>query len=213
MLQNLRGLVVIDEVQHAPQLFPVLRVLMDRENLPARFLLLGSASMGLLRQGSESLTGRLAVVEAAGFDLEETGTENVAALWHRGGYPLSYLADDDAQSHEWRQRFVDLFLQRDLPQLGIRVAAPAMLHAHALSRPDVERRRSRALAGGERKHRAPLPRLVDADLHGAPAPTLACQHRQAPGLCLRRHHEIRTRCAGVSCHRAGRIRQAHPMSL
>ncbi|KAB2872375.1 MAG: AAA family ATPase, partial [Burkholderiaceae bacterium] len=118
---------MIDEVQHAPQLFPVLRVLMDRENLPARFLLLGSASMGLLRQGSESLTGRLAVVEAAGFDLEETGTENVAALWHRGGYPLSYLADDDAQSHEWRQRFVDLFLQRDLPQLGIRVAAPAML--------------------------------------------------------------------------------------
>lgn len=185
MLQNLRGLVVIDEVQHAPQLFPVLRVLMDRENLPARFLLLGSASMGLLRQGSESLTGRLAVVEAAGFDLEETGTENVAALWHRGGYPLSYLADDDAQSHEWRQRFVDLFLQRDLPQLGIRVAAPAMLRFW----------------------------MMLTDLHGAPAPTLACQHRQAPGLCLRRHHEIRTRCAGVSCHRAGRIRQAHPMSL
>jgi len=127
VLENLRGLVVIDEVQHAPQLFPVLRVLMDRENLPARFMLLGSASMGLLRQGSESLTGRLAVVEVAGFNLEETGTANVTALWHRGGYPLSYLADDDAQSHEWRQRFVDLFLQRDLPQLGIHVAAPAML--------------------------------------------------------------------------------------
>ena len=127
VLENLRGLVVIDEVQHAPQLFPVLRVLMDRENLPARFMLLGSASIGLLRQGSESLTGRLAVVEVAGFNLEETGTANAAALWHRGGYPLSYLAGDDAQSHEWRQRFVDLFLQRDLPQLGIHVAAPAML--------------------------------------------------------------------------------------
>ncbi len=126
VLEGLRGLVVIDEVQHAPQLFPVLRVLMDREELPARFLLLGSAAIALLRQGSESLAGRLAVVEIECFNLEEAGRAAAAALWQRGGYPLSFLADDDAQSHEWRERFIDLFLQRDLPQLGISVAAPAM---------------------------------------------------------------------------------------
>ena len=126
VLEGLRGLVVIDEVQHAPQLFAVLRVLMDRDEAPARFLLLGSASMALLRQGSESLTGRLAVVEVEGFNLQETGAPAAAGLWQRGGYPLSYLAADDAQSLEWRQRFVDLFLLRDLPQLGINVAAPAM---------------------------------------------------------------------------------------
>jgi len=126
VLEGLRGLVVIDEVQHAPQLFPVLRVLMDRDDAPARFLLLGSAAMALLRQGSESLTGRLAVVEVAGFNLEEAGVANANALWQRGGYPLSYLAADEEQSREWRERFVDLFVQRDLPQLGINVAAPAM---------------------------------------------------------------------------------------
>jgi uncharacterized protein len=126
VLEGLRGLVVIDEVQYAPQLFPVLRVLMDRDDAPARFLLLGSAAMPLLRQGSEALTGRLAVVEVEGFNLEETGPAAAGGLWQRGGYPLSYLATDDAQSLEWRQRFVDLYLQRDLPLLGINVAAPAM---------------------------------------------------------------------------------------
>lgn len=128
VLQPLRGLVVIDEVHLAPGLFPVLRGLMDREGTPARFLLLGSAAMALLRQGSQSLAGRLAVVEVHGFDLQEAGTqpEQVQALWHRGGYPLSYLAPADAASAEWRAQFIELFLQRDLPQLGINVPAPAM---------------------------------------------------------------------------------------
>jgi len=128
VLQPLRGLVVIDEVHLAPDLFPVLRGLMDREGTPARFLLLGSAAMALLRQGSQSLAGRLAVVEVHGFDLQEAGTrpEQVQALWHRGGYPLSYLSPDDAASAEWRAQFIELFLQRDLPQLGINVSAPAM---------------------------------------------------------------------------------------
>lgn len=133
-LEPLRGLVVIDEVQHAPELFPMLRVLMDREagrpggrdGEPTRFLLLGSAAMPLLRQGSESLAGRLAVVEVEGFNLEEAGATAAARLWQRGGYPLSYLAPGEAQSHEWRERFVEIFLQRDLQQLGINVAAPAM---------------------------------------------------------------------------------------
>jgi predicted AAA+ superfamily ATPase len=126
VLEGLRGLVVIDEVQHAPNLFPLLRVLMDREGTPSRFLLLGSAPVPLLRQGSESLAGRIAVVEIGGFSIEETGSAASAQLWRRGGYPLSFLARDDAQSLEWRDRFVDLYLLRDLAELGINVAVPAM---------------------------------------------------------------------------------------
>jgi len=125
-LQELRGLVVIDEVQHAPELFPILRVLMDREEAPAKFLLLGSASLHLLRQGGESLLGRIAIVEVAGFDLRETGIDERANLWWRGGFPLSFLADTEQQSTEWRERFIDLFLHRDLAQLAINVEAPAM---------------------------------------------------------------------------------------
>jgi len=126
LLESLRGLIVIDEVQLAPQLFPLLRVLMDRETRPAKFLLLGSASMPLLRQGAESLLGRLAVVEVNGFALDEIGANRVRTLWRRGGYPLSFLAADESQSVQWCHRFIEVFLQRDLPQLGINVAVPAM---------------------------------------------------------------------------------------
>lgn len=126
LLSPLSGLVVIDEVQHAPGLFQQLRVLMDREANPARFLLLGSASMALLRQAGESLLGRVAVVEVGGFDLEEVGNKRTRTLWFRGGAPLSFLASDDEQSLEWRTRFVDIFLARDLPALGVNVPAPAM---------------------------------------------------------------------------------------
>jgi uncharacterized protein len=126
LLSALTGLVVIDEVQHAPGLFPLLRVLMDRDVNPARFLLLGSASMALLRQAGESLTGRVAVVEVSGFDLEEVGVERTRALWFRGGAPLSFLASNDEQSFEWRRRFIEIFLARDLPALGVNVPAPAM---------------------------------------------------------------------------------------
>ncbi len=126
LLSALKGLVVIDEVQHAPELFPLLRVLMDREDSPARFLLLGSASLQLLRQGGESLLGRIAVVEVDGFSLGEVGQEGDRKLWLRGGLPLAYLAESDDKSAEWRERFIQLFLERDLPQLSINVAAPAM---------------------------------------------------------------------------------------
>jgi uncharacterized protein len=126
LLSALTGLVVIDEVQHAPGLFPQLRVLMDREAKPAKFLLLGSASMALLRQAGESLAGRVAVVEVGGFDLEEVGIERTRALWFRGGAPLSFLASDDEQSLEWRTRFIEVFLARDLPALGVNVPALAM---------------------------------------------------------------------------------------
>lgn len=126
LLSPLTGLVVIDEVQHAPELFQQLRVLMDREGSPAKFLLLGSASTALLRQAGESLLGRVAVVEVGGFDLEEVGIPRSRELWFRGSAPLSFLARDDEQSLEWRTRFIEIFLARDLPALGVNVPAPAM---------------------------------------------------------------------------------------
>jgi uncharacterized protein len=125
-LRDLRGLVVIDEVQHAPELFKVLRVLIDRAGAPARFLLLGSASPALLRQTSESLAGRIEVIETGGFTLDETGTAHAATLWWRGGFPRSYTAADDAASRIWRREFIRTVVERDLPQLGIGAPAPVM---------------------------------------------------------------------------------------
>jgi predicted AAA+ superfamily ATPase len=125
-LRDLRGLVIIDEVQHAPELFKVLRVLIDRPDNSARFLLLGSASPKLLRQSSESLAGRLEVIEAGGFTLAETGAEQAAALWWRGGFPRSFTAADDEASRIWRREFIRSTVERDLPQLGMNVAAPAL---------------------------------------------------------------------------------------
>jgi hypothetical protein len=126
LLEPLRGLVVIDEVQRAPELFKSLRVLMDRDAAPAKFLLLGSASPGLLRQSGESLAGRVETIEIGGFTLHETGAAAQARLWLRGGFPRSYLAASSADSRAWRQSFASAFLERDLPQLGINVPAPAM---------------------------------------------------------------------------------------
>ncbi len=126
-LKDLRGLVVIDEVQHAPELFRVLRVLIDRPRADARFLLLGSASPALLRQTSESLAGRIEVIDVGGFTLDETGIAYASALWWRGGFPRSYTAASDAASRIWRREFIRTVVERDLPQLGIGAPAPAML--------------------------------------------------------------------------------------
>lgn len=125
-LENLRGLVVIDEVQLRPDLFPVLRVLADRRPLPARFLVLGSASPPFLRQASESLTGRIEIMEIAGFSLAEIGAREINRHWQRGGYPLSYLARTHIASAMWRAQFVRSFLERDLPQLGVNIPAVAL---------------------------------------------------------------------------------------
>ena len=125
-LAELDGLVVIDEVQRRPDLFPVLRVLADQARRGRRFLILGSASPELLRQGSESLAGRIAFVDMAGFDLGEVGAGQQRRLWWRGGFPRSFLANGDAASNRWRRDFIRTFLERDLPQLGIRVPAPVM---------------------------------------------------------------------------------------
>jgi len=125
-LKDLQGLVVIDEVQHAPELFKVLRVLIDRPASPARFLLLGSASPALLRQSAESLAGRIEVIEAGGFTLDETGIDAVDMLWWRGGFPRSFTAASDEASRIWRREFIRTVVERHLPQLGMNVAAPAI---------------------------------------------------------------------------------------
>lgn len=118
-LEPLRGLVIIDEVQRRPELFPLLRVLLDRDPLPARFLLLGSASPELLRGASESLAGRIEFVGMSGFVLDETGIAHARKLWQRGGFPLSYLAANDRDSMKWRQAFIQSFVERDLRLLGV----------------------------------------------------------------------------------------------
>ncbi len=125
-LEPLRGLVVIDEIQRRPDLFPLLRVLSDRPGQPARFLILGSASRDLLQQGSETLAGRIAFVEVTPFTLTEVGAEQIERLWIRGGFPLSFLAESDEASVQWREFYIRTFLERDIPALGIRIAPPAL---------------------------------------------------------------------------------------
>lgn len=125
-LESLRGIVVIDEIHRRPDLFPVLRVLVDRTPLPARFVILGSASPDLLRQSSQSLAGRIERVPMGGFTLEETGIAAQSRHWLRGGFPLSFLAEDDEASFRWRQEFVQTFLDRDVPQLGFAASATTM---------------------------------------------------------------------------------------
>ncbi len=133
-LESLKGLIVIDEVQLQPSLFPVLRVLMDRSDAPGQYLLLGSASPSLLRQAGESLLGRVETVEVAGFDLEEVSAQDggysdatTARLWLRGGFPRAYLAASDEDSLAWRVQAVTDHVRLDMPQFGINIAAPAML--------------------------------------------------------------------------------------
>lgn len=125
-LESLTGLVILDEIQLRPELFPVLRVLADREGLPARFLVLGSAAPELLRQSSETLAGRIAYHELGGLDLLEVGAENLQTLWLRGGFPLSYLATTDGAGALWRQQFIRTYLERDLSELGIGLPSATM---------------------------------------------------------------------------------------
>jgi uncharacterized protein len=120
-LAALSGLVVIDEIQRRPDLFPLLRVLADRDGPPARFLILGSASLDLVKGVSESLAGRVGFVDLSGFDATEVGVDHLDELWLRGGFPGSYLSPSNEASLRWRQQFVRTFLTRDIPQLGITV--------------------------------------------------------------------------------------------
>lgn len=125
-LGGFSGLIVLDEIQRRPEIFPVLRVLADRRPLRARFLVLGSASPALLRQSSESLAGRIAYHELPGLSLREAGAGASARLWSRGGFPRSFVARSDADSFGWRQQFLRTFLERDLPLLGVNVGADTM---------------------------------------------------------------------------------------
>jgi predicted AAA+ superfamily ATPase len=125
-LSGLRGLVIIDEIQRRPDLFPTLRVLADRPNKPARFLVLGSASPHLLKQTSETLAGRIAFHELSGFTIDEIGPRNLRRLWLRGGFPRSYTARSSPESAAWRRNFIRTFLERDLPQLDVRTPANAL---------------------------------------------------------------------------------------
>lgn len=126
-LRDLRGWVVIDEIQRRPELFPALRVLADRKPLPARFLILGSASPDLLRQSSESLAGRLETIAMSGFSLAEVGRTLRTRHWLRGGLPPSFLARTEADSLVWRKHFIQTFLERDLPQWNLVASASALL--------------------------------------------------------------------------------------
>ena len=125
-LEPLKGLVVLDEIQRRPELFPVLRVLADRRPRRARFLVLGSAAPALLRQSSESLAGRIELIELGGLCLDEVGVDKLDRLWLRGGFPASFLARTDGDSLAWRRAYVRAVVERDLPMLGVTVPATTL---------------------------------------------------------------------------------------
>ncbi len=128
ILEKLKGLVVIDEIQRKPELFPLLRFLVDRPQNNLKILILGSASRDLIRQSSESLAGRIFYKTIFGFDLTEIknpGSE-WERLWMRGTFPISFLSKSDSISYTWREQYITTFLERDIPQLGIRVPAATL---------------------------------------------------------------------------------------
>jgi uncharacterized protein len=125
-LESLKGLVVIDEVQKKPEIFEILRVLIDRPKISTKFLLLGSASFSLIKGISETLAGRTAFVDMSGFSIIETRTDYYDNLWIRGGFPLSYLANSESDSFAWRDDFIRTFLERDIPQIGFSIPSITM---------------------------------------------------------------------------------------
>ncbi|MGA2642456.1 MAG: ATP-binding protein [Spirochaetia bacterium] len=192
-LDPLKGLVVIDEVQRKPDLFPILRVLADRKNGAARFLILGSASGDLLRQTSESLVGRMEQVIMGGFSLAELDANSEDRLWLRGGLPPSYLARSEADSRAWRKNLVQTLLERDFPQWGVRVPAVALLrfwtmlaHYHGQTWNAAEP--ARAMGVSESTARRHLDLLTDAfvvrQLHPWHA-NIAKRQVKAPKIYLR----------------------------
>jgi predicted AAA+ superfamily ATPase len=121
ILQQQKGLVILDEIQRIPELFPLLRVLADEPDSPRKFLILGSASPELVQKSSESLAGRIGFINLTGFKLNEVGYENMEKLWQRGGFPKSYLAFDEQQSTLWRENFIQTFLERDISNYGFNI--------------------------------------------------------------------------------------------
>jgi predicted AAA+ superfamily ATPase len=125
-LEKLEGLIIIDEIQRKPELFEILRVLADRPDKQAKILVLGSAAPRLIKGASETLAGRIGFVDLSGFGIDEVGKNNIATLWHRGGFPRSFLASSDHTSFQWRNNFIRTFLERDIPQLGISIPADTL---------------------------------------------------------------------------------------
>ena len=175
-LEGLKGLIVIDEIQRMPDLFPVLRVLADRLPLPARFLILGSASPNLLSQASESLAGRIETISMSGFGLPELGRSVHESHWLRGGFPPSYLADSEKDSLAWRKNFIQTFLEQDLPMgnHGTLLTCFVSDHACPLQRSTLERLEP-AGSWHKRTNSPKISGYPDRPIQGAPAPTLARQ--------------------------------------
>lgn len=124
-LESLKGLIIIDEIQQKPNLFPLLRYLVDSQHAQ-RYLILGSASRDLIRQSAETLAGRISYYHLHGFHLREVGINHQKALWMRGGFPRSFLAPTEEESLQWREAYITTFLERDIPQLGIRIPAQTL---------------------------------------------------------------------------------------
>ncbi len=124
-LESLSGLVVIDEIQRSPDLFPLLRHLVDTHD-DQRYLILGSASRDLIQQSAESLAGRIGYHELGGFRLGDVGADQWRRLWMRGGLPPSYVAETDDLSQQWLEQYIATFLERDIPQLGINIPAATL---------------------------------------------------------------------------------------
>ena len=127
VLENLTGTVVIDEVQRQPELFPLLRVLADRVPLPAKFLILGSASPNLIKRSSESLAGRVERIKIGGFSLSEVGEKKAEQLWLRGGLPRAFLSGSDKESFTWLKEYTQSFVERDLPLHGVSLPPMTLL--------------------------------------------------------------------------------------
>lgn len=121
-LEPLHGLIILDEIQRKPEIFPVLRVIIDK-NPGKKFLILGSASRDLISQSSESLAGRISFVELGGFTLLDINPDQINELWIRGGFPRAFLAPDQKTSWQWREDFIRTYLERDIPNLGIHIPA------------------------------------------------------------------------------------------
>lgn len=125
-LSPLEGMIVLDEIQTMANLFPILRVLADRPNQPAQFVILGSASPLLLKQTSETLAGRVSFINVSGFSIDEVGPGNFKKLWWRGGFPRAYLARNNTSLRRWHNDFSRTFLEQDIPQLGIQTPASTL---------------------------------------------------------------------------------------
>ena len=125
-MKNIKGIIFLDEIQKKPEIFSTLRVLADREESPAKFVVLGSASPHLLKESSESLAGRIAYYELGGFSVSDVGIANSGRLWQRGGFPKAYLSSTDSRSFLWRRNFIRTFLERDLPSFGVDISSETM---------------------------------------------------------------------------------------